>query len=235
MLFADVYEHACRETPCISGRTGLSGPASGAPCSVAGRGTALGRLLRPASARKTRKIRKRGRHAAPSQFHKVAVRAAKIGPAVAVVGALAATPQIRGLAGISANASTGHIASGQTHPSQLSDLAAGQDTSARQHASRRRRGTRAHTAVRAAHPATGQAKLSRHSSRPAKPAPHAASHPAVACAGTASGGMLPANYAAIVNFLTVHGYTRLAAAGIAGNIYRESMGNPESVGTGGGG
>ncbi len=47
--------------------------------------------------------------------------------------------------------------------------------------------------------------------------------------------MLPQNYAAIVNFLTAHGYSRLAAAGIAGNIYQESMGNPESVGTGGGG
>lgn len=32
-----------------------------------------------------------------------------------------------------------------------------------------------------------------------------------------------------------HGYTGLASAGVAGNIYRESMGNPESVGTGGGG
>jgi len=47
--------------------------------------------------------------------------------------------------------------------------------------------------------------------------------------------MLPANYAAIVSFLTAHGYTKFAAAGIAGNMYQESMGNPESVGTGGGG
>jgi hypothetical protein len=47
--------------------------------------------------------------------------------------------------------------------------------------------------------------------------------------------MLPANYATIVSFLTTHGYTRLAAAGIAGNIYQESKGNPESVGSGGGG
>ena len=47
--------------------------------------------------------------------------------------------------------------------------------------------------------------------------------------------MLPANYAAIVSFLTTHGYTRFAAAGIAGNMYQESKGNPESVGTGGGG
>lgn len=47
--------------------------------------------------------------------------------------------------------------------------------------------------------------------------------------------MLPANYGAIVDFLTAHGYTGIAAAGIAGNIYQESMGNPESVGSGGGG
>ena len=45
----------------------------------------------------------------------------------------------------------------------------------------------------------------------------------------------PANYAAIVSFLTSHGYTGNAAAGIAGNIWQESGGNPESVGDGGGG
>jgi hypothetical protein len=56
---------------------------------------------------------------------------------------------------------------------------------------------------------------------------------ALRCTGTT--GMLPANYAAIVGYLTAHGYTALAAAGIAGNIYQESRGNPESVGTGGGG
>ncbi len=47
--------------------------------------------------------------------------------------------------------------------------------------------------------------------------------------------MLPANYAAIVDFLVAHGYTKVAAVGIAGNIYQESRGDPESVGTGGGG
>jgi hypothetical protein len=47
--------------------------------------------------------------------------------------------------------------------------------------------------------------------------------------------MLPANYAAIVGYLTSHGYAGIAAAGIAGNIYQESKGNPESVGSGGGG
>lgn len=55
----------------------------------------------------------------------------------------------------------------------------------------------------------------------------------VTCSG--SGGLLPANVQTIVTFLMAHGYTRLAAAGIAGNMYRESLGNPESVGSGGGG
>jgi Phage tail lysozyme len=81
--------------------------------------------------------------------------------------------------------------------------------------------------------------------RARKPSPkptasrHAPRHQAIArtvtCTGTATGGLLPANYAAIVNYLTGHGYTSVAATGIAGNIYQESMGNPESVGTGGGG
>ena len=55
------------------------------------------------------------------------------------------------------------------------------------------------------------------------------------CSGPASGPLLPANYAAIVGFLTGHGYPPNAAAGIAGNIYQESGGNPESAGDGGGG
>jgi Phage tail lysozyme len=50
------------------------------------------------------------------------------------------------------------------------------------------------------------------------------------CVSSAVGGtsMLPLNYATIVNFLIGHGYTSIAAAGIAGNIYQESGGNPES-------
>jgi hypothetical protein len=47
--------------------------------------------------------------------------------------------------------------------------------------------------------------------------------------------MLPQNVTAIVSFLLANGYTHNAAAGIAGNIYQESKGNPESVGMGGGG
>jgi hypothetical protein len=46
---------------------------------------------------------------------------------------------------------------------------------------------------------------------------------------------LPQNVTTIVNFLLAHGYSDNAAAGIAGNMYQESDGNPESVGDGGGG
>jgi hypothetical protein len=50
------------------------------------------------------------------------------------------------------------------------------------------------------------------------------------CVQSAAGGtsLLPLNYATIVNFLIAHGYTSISAAGIAGNIYQESGGNPES-------
>jgi Phage tail lysozyme len=62
--------------------------------------------------------------------------------------------------------------------------------------------------------------------------------PASACPGSGGAGgtgMLPYNYAAIVNFLVAHGYTKMGAVGIAGNIYQESKGDPESIGSGGGG
>jgi hypothetical protein len=48
-------------------------------------------------------------------------------------------------------------------------------------------------------------------------------------------GMLPDNVTAIVSFLLANGYSDNAAAGIAGNMYQESKGDPESQGMGGGG
>jgi hypothetical protein len=50
-----------------------------------------------------------------------------------------------------------------------------------------------------------------------------------------SAGLLPENVTAIVSFLVANGYSDNAAAGIAGNMYQESKGNPESEGDGGGG
>jgi hypothetical protein len=90
----------------------------------------------------------------------------------------------------------------------------------------------AHTTARpAASGATSRAAT------PARPAATAtASRPAartLSCDLNYS--LLPLNVTAIVSFLLAHGYSDNAAAGIAGNIYQESKGDPESVGMGGGG
>jgi hypothetical protein len=67
------------------------------------------------------------------------------------------------------------------------------------------------------------------------PAPHLAlsAVTSVSCSGASF--WLPANYVTIVNYLIKHGYSPMGAAGIAGNIWQESRGDPESIGTGGGG
>jgi tail lysozyme len=92
-------------------------------------------------------------------------------------------------------------------------------------------------AKQATRSSTSKQPTATHSAAPSPAAtPVAAQTPACSGAGGAGGtGMLPYNYAAIVNFLVAHGYTKMAAVGIAGNIFQESMGNPESVGSGGGG
>jgi hypothetical protein len=83
----------------------------------------------------------------------------------------------------------------------------------------------------AAHPASASPTAS---SSPA--VKHAAASPAATSLSChASSGMLPQNVTAIVSFLLAHGYSHNAAAGIAGNMYQESKGDPESVGMGGGG
>jgi hypothetical protein len=73
------------------------------------------------------------------------------------------------------------------------------------------------------------------SSAPA-PTPSASSTPTASTLScNLSYATLPDNVTAIVSFLLANGYTDNAAAGIAGNMYQESKGNPESEGMGGGG
>jgi Phage tail lysozyme len=69
------------------------------------------------------------------------------------------------------------------------------------------------------------------------PSPSAtqSAQPATTVSCSDSSYLLPANVTAIVSFLLANGYSDNAAAGIAGNIYQESKGDPESIGTGGGG
>ena len=155
----------------------------------------------------------RGRHEAPSLLRSPALRAGLLAPAVALA-VIAVVPRASG----AGDAGTPRLASASfVYPSH------GQ--------------TMANIGPLRGRYATGSLPLVRtasHLRREAAVHHRRARHTThrVSCRG---GGMVPANYQAIVRFLLAHGYTPNAAAGIAGNIYQESGGNPESVGTGGGG
>jgi hypothetical protein len=189
-----------------------------------------------------RKIRRSGRHAAPSGVQKVARRAGRAAPAVAVVGALAAVPQVRDMV-TGGSASAGSVAATRlAAPDQIGAASRTEEAHWVQHVKART----AHRSVArakspsvpdAAHPLVGAApspSATPSAGAGASSSPPAASSGAVTCSATAT-GMLPENYGAIVSFLTSHGYSGNAAAGIAGNMYQESKGNPESEGDGGGG
>jgi hypothetical protein len=169
---------------------------------------------------------------------KVAKRAGVAAPAVAVAGALAAAPHLHSLA-TSAPKVTGAATAQLAYPARAANAASAQPASQSRAEYRARHARKAAPRPRP-HP--------HHSAAPPSPAPSASAaagpgqHAAVPAASTGgvscsalASGPLPANYAAIMSFLTSHGYTGNAAAGMAGNIYQESGGNPESEGDGGGG
>ncbi len=161
----------------------------------------------------------------------MARRAGQAAPVFAVAGALAAVPQVRDLVAGSpapaAHASADRLAYGD-------DLGAEMGRTASR--------SLAHVNVKAA--GRHSASPSPAATRPpppdsATPAPSAspgdtARPSGVHCSASAT-GMLPDNYATIVTFLVAHGYSDNAAAGVAGNMYQESHGDPESEGDGGGG
>jgi hypothetical protein len=147
-------------------------------------------------------------------------------PVAAILGALAVAPQLAHSGPAARAASARQLAMARRSlQAQAVDLVAGQAAVVRNATARLASTSFSRQASAANRPAASGA----HSQGAAASQPRG-----VVCASSAS-GPLPANYAAIVGFLTTHGYTGLAAAGIAGNIYQESMGNPESVGSGGGG
>ena len=162
-------------------------------------------------------------------------------PAVAVIGALAGVAHLYGpsLAGATGPARAGAAAgplpaSHETGPGQQMTTPDAQPASHARAENQPPTPTPRPTRSRPAPPSPAPSATS-HPTASARPtAPASGGHGAVTCSGPAT-GPLPANYAAIVGFLTGHGYTGNAAAGIAGNIYQESGGNPESAGDGGGG
>ncbi len=276
-----------------------------------------------AAGSKARKVRKSGRHAAPSQMHKAAQRAGRAAPAVAVAGALTATGASALASAVPASAATQAAVTqaavtlrGPAHQvpkARLDAATRARQRRAARHARQVARSYTVHTGdtlsgiaqrlyghagdwpylyhvndakisdpnliysgqvlrlpgnppasvlngtyqPRHASPSSGTATTAKRSasrsdqvssgtsqqgsaSSPGSQASGSASQTSVtsssghACTGS-GGALLPENYGAIVTFLTAHGYTGNAAAGIAGNIWQESGGNPESVGDGGGG
>lgn len=174
----------------------------------------------PAHGRK-RKFFRKGRHTAPSQVQKVAKRAGMAAPAVAVVGALAAAPHVHhGPPSATApQAAARTLAADQLQSSGFGDLAKLKAAYRAPHRAHHHHPRLADEAQPAAAPSASTGTIVRKT----------AGKPGVHCSG-ASGPMLPENYPAIMGFLTEHGYTGVAAAGIAGNMYQESGGNPESGG-----
>jgi Phage tail lysozyme len=118
------------------------------------------------------------------------------------------------------------------HPSASSNRAHSPSASATSPAARpSQSATASPTATQPAAPQRGQSPTAT-----ATPSPTAAPTPTASTVSCSEDSyLLPQNMTAIVSFLLANGYSGNAAAGIAGNIYQESGGNPESVGSGGGG
>ena len=199
-----------------------------------------------------------GRHADP-RSKTARKRLGRVVPAAGVAAALVAGAAAYGLvaggghpqgAGLSADMAL------PGHQSSATHVGAGVDSAAskmlRSAATTGRPAASASAKPKASRPAQAAAKAkaapsaSRASTAAAaKPAStaHSTARPATAAPKPAattlscnlSDGMLPDNVTAIVTFLLAHGYSDNAAAGIAGNMYQESKGNPESEGMGGGG
>jgi Phage tail lysozyme len=181
---------------------------------------------------KSRKVKRTGRHCAAPTRARRSVRILAIAvPALTLAGVFAAyeaqpqqpDPVASSVAAYNMNAlALGGGSADVIGKSTLVHPAKGSTSAA------------ATTRAKAAHP--GSASTSRHAAQKSSPLRSAATTLACPTTGAAGGtGMLPLNYAAIVNYLVAHHYTKMAAVGIAGNIYQESKGDPESVGSGGGG
>lgn len=191
--------------------------------------------------RKPRKIRRTGRHCAPLTAQKAAKRLgiavpALALPAAAVFGVIAAqahpSPSV-----LPGGFSAGHL----NDPVRFSPPEDGLAESAaastlKGSVNPKPRPRPRHTAP-ATHPKVASSPAPTRSAVPTTRKAAAQAKPtALTCTGvTQYPAYLPANYGTIVRFLTSHGYTGMGAVGIAGNIYQESKGDPESVGSGGGG
>ncbi len=199
-----------------------------------------------------------GKHAATRRKTARWGRRAAI-PAVTIAATLAAGAAAYGLTGTS-HADPGKLTNAMAVPLSLGDMAHASTggggisgtkaiTASRPASHRAPRAARpraaASTPARTA-PTAAAATAAKAAAAPETAAPAASATPAASASAShaattatftcsASSYLLPENVTAIVSFLIANGYSHNAAAGIAGNIYQESKGDPESVGMGGGG
>jgi hypothetical protein len=170
-----------------------------------------------------------GRHQAPHRPQKVRVgRTAAIAlPAIAVLGTLVAIPQVRdavtGSPAAARHAAAADVVSRAQGANTYDAASASGEAQSAQRAKTAHAIADVHRAVASAQKADAAAKARQEALHPAPPV----------CSGTA--GLLPQNVQTIVAFLVAHGYSANGAAGLAGNIYQESGGDPESGGGGAGG
>ena len=202
-------------------------------------------------AREERDQRYTGRHASPRP-ETARKRAGKVVPAAAAAATLAAGAAAYSLVGAS-QPQASPLNAAMIHPGAASASVAGRaqaGASTMVDAIADRSGSTAGPSVLVT--ATAKPPAPAHKSTtpaPSAAATHTASGPSAAAAHTAPASqpqastlscnlnysLLPQNVTAIVRFLLAHGYSHNAVAGIAGNIYQESKGDPEAVGMGGGG
>ena len=195
-----------------------------------------------------------GRHTDP-RSKTARKRVGKAVPAAGVAAALVAGAAAYGLvvgtghsqgADLSADMSLPGSLSSATHAgvgadstasTMIRSARAAAPTSARPQASRspRAAATPKATPSASARAASTHSTVQAPAARPTATASASSKPTATALSCNLSDGLLPDNVTAIVSFLLAHGYTDNAAAGIAGNMYQESKGNPESEGMGGGG
>ena len=200
-----------------------------------------------------------GRHAGPRRTT-ARKRFGKVVPAAAVAATLAAGAAAYGLAGgggpqaaqladaaqpagLSSAAHAGLTAGGAESAASALIRAARTAGGSVAHPSARAQASTSRKAAPAKSSGTSSAATSSagtpsataSSASPSATASASSTHAAATLSCDLNYSLLPANVTAIVSFLLAHGYSDNAAAGIAGNMYQESKGNPESEGMGGGG
>ena len=187
-----------------------------------------------------------GRHRAPSRVFRTIKIIGVAGPAVALVGAFLAY-QTQSQPSHPVAGGTAAYQQQQQQTQNLGDIVAdGAGTAMLTQPAKSANSTKSHAATKP--PQAAKSRVSHRFSNAAKASAAAASSPTAAPARPSSGSgraslkaavrndIASGNYElAIAQYLVENGYSKAAAAGVAGCVDGESMGNPESVGSGGGG